>query len=186
MRLLPLLLPCLLLQPLAAQKTKAPAKEAPAKEAPAKQAKVDWDGEWSLHAAQSDKVEEQIDAHLKDLNFALKLFWKKKLQGACKSFSKLDILAGDSFSVTMGKERPVDTPTDGTESDWKRSDDVMFKATLTKEGPTMIQTLTGDGFTLKHIYSMRKDGSSLALQVTYSHPKLDNPFSYKLVFKRND
>ena len=27
---------------------------------------------------------------------------------------------------------------------------------------------------------------SLALQVTYAHPKLDNPFTYKLVFKRND
>jgi hypothetical protein len=182
MRVLTLLLPCLLALPAAAQKPKTPAKAAE----PVKETKVDWDGEWTLHASQSDKVDEQIEAHVKDLNFALKLYWKKKLQGACRSFNKLDILAGDSFSVTMGKERPVDTPADGTESDWKRSDDVVFKATLTKDGPTMIQTLVGDGYTLKHIYSMRKDGNSLALQVTYSHPKLDNPFSYKLVFKRND
>ena len=182
MHLLPLLLPCLLVLPLAAQK----AKPAPKPTSEVKEVKVDWDGEWSLAPSQGDNIDEQIDAHLKDLNFALKLFWKKKLQAACKSFSKLDILAGDSFSVTMGKERPVDTPTDGTEADWKRSDDVMFKATLTKQGPTMIQTLSGDGYTLKHLFSMRKDGNSLALQVTYSHPKLDNPFSYKLVFKRND
>lgn len=182
MRVLPFLLPCLLALPAAAQKPKTSAKTAEA----VKEAAVDWDGEWTLHASQSDKVDEQIDAHLKDLNFAMKLFWKKKLQGACRSFNKLDILAGDSFSVTLGRERPIDTPADGTESDWKRSDDVVFKATLAKEGPTMIQTLTGDGYTLKHIYSMRKDGNSLALQVTYTHPKLDNPFSYKLVFKRND
>lgn len=181
MRALPLLLPCLLALPAAAQKPKA----APAKEAP-KPDKVDWDGEWALAAAQSDKIDEQIEAHLKDLNFLMKQFWKKKLQGACRPFSKLDILAGDSFSVTMGKERPIDTPADGTESDWKRSDDTQFKATLTKDGPTMIQTLVGDGYTLKCVYSMRKDGNSLALQVTYTHPKLDNPFSYKLVFKRND
>lgn len=182
MRVLTLLLPCLLALPAAAQKAKAPAKAAE----PAKETKVDWDGEWTLHASQSDKIDEQIDAHVKDLNFAMKLFWKKKLQSACRGFNKLDILAGDSFSVTMGKERPIDTPTDGTEADWKRSDDVVFKATLTKDGPTMTQTLVGDGYTLKHLYSMRKDGNSLALQVTYSHPKLDNPFSYKLVFKRND
>lgn len=182
MRLLPFLLPCLLVLPAAAQKAKAPAKAAES----VKEAKIDWDGEWTLHASQSDKIDEQIDAHVKDLNFAMKLFWKKKLQSACRSFNKLDILAGDSFSVTLGKERPVDTPTDGTESDWKRSDDVVFKATLTKDGPTMIQTLQGDGFTLKYVYSMRKDGNSLALQVTYTHPKLDNPFTYKLVFKRND
>ncbi|GLH72379.1 hypothetical protein GETHLI_08810 [Geothrix limicola] len=182
MRTLTLLLPCLLALPLTAQKAKPATKASE----PAAETKVDWDGEWSLHVSQSDKIDDQIDAHLKDLNFALKLFWKKKLQGACRSFSKLDILAGDSFSVTMGKERPIDTPTDGTEAEWKRSDDTVFKATLTKNGPTMIQTLTGDGYTLKHVYSMRKDGNSLALQVTYTHPKLDNPFSYKLVFKRND
>ena len=182
MRALLLLLPCLLALPAPAQKAKTPAK---AVDSP-KATKVDWDGEWTLHGSQSDKIDEQIDAHIKDLNFAMKLIWKKKLQSACRSFNKLDILAGDSFSVTMGKERAVDTPADGTENDWKRSDDVVFKATLTKEGPTMIQTLTGDGYTLKYIYSMRKDGNSLALQVTYTHPKLDNPFSYKLVFKRND
>ncbi|WP_243315772.1 hypothetical protein [Geothrix paludis] len=182
MRVLPFLLPCLLVLPMAAQKAKTPAKTA----LPAKEDKVDWDGEWTLSASQSDKVEERIDEHVKDLNFAMKLLWKKKLQGACREFNKLDILAGETFSVTMGKERSIDTPADGTESDWKRSDDKVFKATLTKDGPTMVQTIAGDGYTLKYVYSMRKDGSSLALQVTYTHPKLDNPFSYKLVFKRND
>jgi hypothetical protein len=182
MRALSLLLPCLLAMPAVAQK----AKPAPKTAEPEKAAKINWDGEWTLHASQSDKIDEQIEAHLKDLNFAMKLYWKKKLQSACQGFSKLDILAGDSFTVTIGKERPIDTPADGTEADWKRSDDEKFKATLTKNGPTMIQTLMGDGFTLKYVYSMRKDGNSLAIQVTYTHPKLDNPFTYKLVFKRND
>jgi len=178
------LAPCLsllLVLPLAAQKAKTPAATAEPGAA-----KVDWDGDWALAVSQSDKLDERIDEHVKDLNFALRLFWKKKLQGACRPFNKLDILAGDSFSVTMGKERPIDTPADGTESDWKRSDDTVFKATFSKDGPTMVQTIAGDGYTLKYVYSMRKDGNSLALQVTYTHPKLDNPFSYKLVFKRND
>ncbi len=182
MRALALVLPCLLV--LSASTLEA--KPAPKSTEPAKEDKIDWDGEWSLHVSQSDKIDEKIDEHLKDQNFAMKLYWKKKLQNACRSFSKLDILAGDGFSVTMGKERPIDTPADGTESDWKRSDDEAFKASLTRNGPTMIQTLVGDGFTLKHVFSMRKDGNSLAIQVTYTHPKLDNPFSYKLVFKRND
>jgi hypothetical protein len=131
-------------------------------------------------------LNEQIDAQLKDMNFAMKLFWKKKIQSACQPYDKMDILAGDSFSVTLGRESPIDTPADGTVSEWKRRDDSVLKASLTKDGPTMIQTLQGDGYSLKHVYSMRKDGASLALQITYTHPKLDNPFSYKLVFKRND
>lgn len=182
MRLQALLLPCLLLAPLAAQKAAQPKTTAAA----ADTAKVDWDGEWSMVASKSDNLNEQIDAQLKDLNFAMKLFWKKKIQSACQPYDKMDILAGDSFSVTLGRESPIDTPADGTVSEWKRRDDSVLKASLTKDGPTMIQTLQGDGYSLKHVYSMRKDGASLALQITYTHPKLDNPFSYKLVFKRND
>jgi hypothetical protein len=182
MRAFTFLLPFLLAIPASAQKARPTPKMVEGDKA----VKIDWDGEWSLYASQSDKIDEQIETHLQDQNFAMKLYWKKKLQSACHSFSKLDILSGDSFSVTMGKERPIDTPADGTETDWKRSDDEKFKATLTRNGPTMIQTLTGDGFTLKYVYPMRRDGNSLALQVTYTHPKLDNPFTYKLVFKRND
>lgn len=178
-----LLLTALLASPAMAQKAKLPPRTSAD---PVKEAKVDWDGEWTLQPSQSDKIDELIDAHVKDLNFAMRLFWKKKLQSACPGFNKLDILAGDGFSVTMGKERSIDTPADGTEVDWKRSDDAAFKATLTRNGPTMIQTLRGDGYTLTHVYSMRKDGESLAIQVTYRHPKLDNPFTFKLVFRRND
>ncbi len=178
-----LLLTTLLASPAMGQKAKPPLKAAV--ESP-KEVKLNWDGEWTLQPSQSDKIDEQIEAHVKDLNFALRLFWKKKLQSACLGFNKLDILAGDGFSVTMGKERSIDTPTDGTEVDWKRSDDAAFKATLTRNGPTMIQTLRGDGYTLTYVYSMRKDGESLAIQGTYSHPKLDNPFTFKLVFRRND
>jgi hypothetical protein len=182
MRMLALFLPYLLLAPLSAQKAAQP-KTSPAA---ADSAKVDWDGEWSMVASKSDNLNEQIDAQLKDMNFAMKLFWKKKIQSACQPYDKMDILAGDSFSVTLGRESPIDTPADGTVSEWKRRDDSVLKASLTKDGPTMIQTLQGDGYSLKHVYSMRKDGASLALQITYTHPKLDNPFSYKLVFKRND
>ncbi len=179
MRPATILATCLLALPLAAQKAKAPA---PAAAKPA----VDWDGEWSLLGSKSDNLEQRIDEHVKDMNFALRLFWKKKLQNACKAYDHLDILMGDSFSVTLGKERPVDTPADGTVVDWKNREDDAFKASLTQDGPTLIQTLKGDGYTLQYVYSMRPDGGTLALQVTYSHPKLDNPFSYKLVFKRSE
>lgn len=174
-----LLATCLVAVPLVAQK----AKPAPAA---AQKAQVDWDGEWSLLAAKSDNLEQRIDEHVKDMNFALRLFWKKKLQNACKAYDHLDILMGDSFSVALGKERPVDTPADGTVVDWKNRDDDRFKASLTQDGPTLIQTLQGDGYTLQYVYSMRPDGRTLAMEVTYTHPKLANAFSYKLVFKRTE
>ena len=145
MRPLALLLPCFLALPACAQK----AKPAPAKVEPAKEAKVDWDGEWTLHASQSDKIDEQIETHLKDLNFGLRLLWKKKLQSACRSHGQLDILAGGTFSVALDKERSIDTPFDGTEETWKRSDGETFKASLSGQGPTLVQTLAGESYVLK-------------------------------------
>lgn len=159
-------------------------KETPAKEAEPKEAKIKWDGEWVLIPDESDKVEPALEEHLKDQNFAKKLYWKKKLKSACLSPQMLDILYGrDGFSVTAGKERPAESAPDGTASEWKRSDGEAFQVTLRKDGARMTQTFQGDGYTLTNVYSMRKDGQSMALQITYTHPKLD-AFSYKLVYKR--
>ncbi len=177
--ILPLLAFALVL-PLGAQTKKV----APAKESEAKEVKIKWDGEWVLIPDESDKVEPALEEHLKDQNFAKKLYWKKKLKSACNSPQMLDILYGrDGFSVTVGKERPAESAPDGTASEWKRSDGEVFQVTLRRDGARMTQTFQGDGYTLTNVYSMRKDGQSLALQITYTHPKLD-AFSYKLVYKR--
>lgn len=174
----PLIAAALLASPLAAQTASKPEEVKPVR--------INWDGEWSLKPSQSDKLEERIEEHVKDLNFAMKLWWKKKLKGDVPAFEQLDILAGENFSVTLGKETPIDTPTDGSANEWKRKDGSKFQASLRKDGPTMRQTIQGDGYTLILVYSMRPDGASMAVQVNYSHPKLENPFSYKLVFRRKD
>ncbi len=168
--------------PLAAQSKKA----APAKEAEAKEPKINWDGEWALVPEDSDKLEPLIEEHLKDENFAMKALWKKRLRNACLVPSALDLLFGaDGLSATFGKERPAECAPDGTAGTWKRNDGETFQVTLKREGSRLIQTFQGDGYVLTHAYSMRKSGNTLALQITYAHPKLA-PFSYKLVYKRAD
>ena len=149
-----------------------------------RKAPVAWDGEWNLLSAQSDNLDQRISEHLRDLNFALRLYWKEKLEHACRVYDHLDILKGDAFSVAMGKEPPLDTPADGAVVDWKNRNGDTFKASLTQEGPMLIQTMRGDGYSLQYVYSMRPDGKTLALEVTYTHPKLDNPFHFKLVYQR--
>lgn len=176
---LPLLALALML-PLGAQSKKA----TPAQEAAAKEVKIKWDGEWTLIPDESDKLEPRLDEHVKDQNFAMKVYWKKKLQKACPSPQAMDILSsGTEFSVTFGKERPAECAPDGTASSWQRSDGEAFQVTLRKDGLRMTQTFQGNGYSLVHVYSMRKDGNTLAMQITYTHPKLD-AFSYKLVYQR--
>jgi len=180
--LLPILSLCLATLPAAAQ-AKKPAPE-PKKEVP--EAKVSWDGEWTLVAEDSDQADALIDDHLKELNFAKRVWWKRKLQASCKNYPSLDILVGSSFSVTLGKEVPTDVSPDGTTSEWKRSDGEKFQVTLRQEGPRITLSYQGDGYTLTNVLSMRKNGKTLAMQITYANPGLDAPFSYKLVFRRAD
>ena len=145
-----------------------------------------WDGEWRLQAEESDKVGPLIEEQIKSQNFAMKLIWKRKLQTACQTYVNLDILLGEVFSVTFGKEVPADTPADGTKGEWKRSDGEKFQISLQKEDSHITQTLQGDGYTLTNAYALSKDGQSLALQVTYTNPKLTAPFTYKLAYKKAD
>ncbi|HJU83866.1 MAG TPA: hypothetical protein VJ600_06625 [Holophagaceae bacterium] len=174
--------------PLAAQvrSKKAAPKAAPAP-APAPEAprKIDWDGEWTLVPSESTELGPAIQEHVKDLNFFLKKMWQKKLEKACHSYPNLFILSGENMSITYGKERPVVTPSAGGSNDWVRSDDEKFQASMVKEVGRFTQTLEGDGYKLSHTYSMRLDGNTIAMEVSYVNPKCPaGDFSYRLVFKR--
>lgn len=143
-----------------------------------------WDGAWRLQAEESDQVAPLIEEAVKDQNFAAKLLWKRKLQSACQAYVNLDVLLGQTFSVTFGKELPADTPTDGTKGEWKRSDGEKFEVSLQQADARITQTLQGDGYALTHVYSLSKDGQALTLQVTYTNPKRNKPFAYKLAYRK--
>jgi len=158
----------------------------PAQTPRAKTVRILWDGAWGLQAEESDQLGPLIEDHVKDLNFAAKLLWKRKLQSACQAYANLDILLGQGFSVTFGKELPADTPADGTKGEWKRSDGETFQVSMKQEDGRITQLLQGDGYTLTYVYTLGKDGQSLALQATYTNPKRDKPFSYKLAYRKAD
>jgi len=158
----------------------------PAQAPKVKIARILWDGAWGLQKEESDTLEPLIEEHVKDLNFAAKLLWKRKLQSACQVYANLDLLLGQNFSITFGKELPADTPTDGTQSEWKRSDGEKFQVSMKQEDARITQTLQGDGYTLTYLYTLSKDGQSLTLQATYTNPKRDKPFTYKLAYRKAD
>jgi hypothetical protein len=173
----------LLLPPVLAAALSFPAAaQAPSTKAP----EAYWEGEWDLVTADSDQVEARIDTHVKDLNLAMRLYWKHKLQNACKTYPRLDILIGTVFSATLGKELPADAPTDGTSAEWTRSDGEKFKVSMKREDPSITQVFAGKGYSLTYAYALGQESGTLDLRVTYASPKLSKPFSYQLRYRKQD
>jgi len=143
-----------------------------------------WDGEWQIVVQESDRVETLIEQHLRGENFAMKLFWRRKLSKACRTYANLDLLYGEKFGVTFGRELPADTPTDGGRAEWTRSDGERFQLSFRKEGTHLVQTLQGKGYTLTNAYALGKEGRDLKLQVTCTHPKRKLPFTYRLFYRK--
>lgn len=184
----PMLLLLLPVLPLGAQaKGKAPkAPKAAPVEAPAPKP-VRWDGEWTLVEAGSADLATEIPEHVKDLNFALKPYWKRKLEKACPKEGALSLLMGGNLSVTFGKELPLTLQGDGSAVKWKRADGEAFQATLTKEAGKLVMVFEGDGYTLRRVAIMDEDGATFSLRTTYQSPKCPaGDFTYKVIYKRKD
>ena len=179
-------MPLFLLVPpaLSAAQSKPKAKPAPA---PAKAApKPKWDGDWSLDAASSDSLKDRIASFTQGMNILQRTLWKKRLTNACLSYDTLSVLGGVGYSFTFGKEVPINVDEGGSGSPWTRRDDEeKFQVSLKQTAPNALSlALTADGYTLNDGFEI--DGDTITLTVTYTSPKLDQPFDYKQVYKRND
>jgi hypothetical protein len=175
-------MPLFLMAPPALSIAQAKPKPAPAKAA----VKAKWDGEWSLSVPDSDVIKDRIAAFTQGMNILQRALWKKKLANACLPYDRISILGGDGYSLTFGKEVPINVESNGTSVAWtRREDEEKFQASLKQEAPNAVSlALQGDGYTLNE--SMSLDGDTLTLKVTYTNPKQDQPFDYTQVYKRND
>ena len=173
-------MPLFLVPPALVMPAQAKAKPAPAKPAP----KPKWDGDWALDSGSSDGLKDRIAAFTQGMNLFQRTIWKKKLTNACQSYDTLSVLGGIGYSFTFGKEVPINTEANGTGDAWTRTDGEKFSVSLRQTAPNTVSlALQGDGYTIND--TMELDGDTLTITVTYTAPKLDQPFDFKQVYKRN-
>ena len=159
--------------------------QAKAKPAPKPAAKPKWDGEWALDAGSSDGLKDRIASFTQGMNLFQRTIWRKKLSNACQSYDTLSVLGGIGYSFTFGKEVPINTEANGTGEAWTRVDGEKFSVSLKQTAPNAVSlALQGDGYTLN--YGFELEGDTLTITVSYAAPKLDQPFDFKQVYKRND
>ena len=161
----------------------SPQAKAKPKPAPAK---PKWDGDWTLSVADSDVIKDRIASFTQGMNLFQKTVWKKKLTNACFSYQTLSVLSGMGFSFSFGKEVPINVDSNGTAGSWTRQEDEeKFQTSLKTLAPNSVSlVLTGEDYTLTD--GIEIDGDTLTVHVTYSSPKIPQPFDYSQVYKRNE
>lgn len=141
-----------------------------------------WDGDYVLVPEKTDDIPAAIKALTDPMNFALRAFWKKKLEGSEKPPQNLGLLKGGNLTLTVNKELPF-TVASGNPAKWKRADGETFEVSY-EEGPSFTVTFAQDEVRRTWRFTLAADGKGLAVEVTLRHPKLPGPLAYKLQYRK--
>ncbi len=142
-----------------------------------------WDGDFVFEPDKSDSVPEAIKKLTDPMNFALRAFWKKRLEGSEKPPQNLSILKGGNVTLTVNKELPFTTGP-GSPAKWKRADGDTFEVSLKDEPPGFSLSFAQDDVVRTWRLSLSSDGKTLSVEVTLSNPKLPQPLAYRLQYRK--
>ena len=142
-----------------------------------------WDGDYVLDLDGSESIPNAIKALTDPMNFALKAFWKKKLEGSEKAPQNLSLLKGSNVTLGVNKELPF-TAGPGSPARWKRADGEEFLVSTAEEAGAFTLSFAQDDVVRTWRFRLSKDGKGLGVEVTLRHPKLPGPLSYRLQYRK--
>jgi hypothetical protein len=142
-----------------------------------------WDGDFVFEPDPSDNVPDAIKKLTDPMNFALRAFWKKKLEGSEKPPRNLSILKGGNLTLTVNKELPF-TAGPGSPAKWKRADGETYEVSFQDEPPAFSLSFVQDDVVRTWHLRLSEDGKTLTLNVTLRNPKLPQLLAYKLQYRK--
>lgn len=142
-----------------------------------------WDGDFALEADKGDSIPEAVKRLTDPMNFALRAFWKKKLEGSEKAPRALSLLKGGNATLTVDKELPF-TAGPGSPARWKRADGETFEVVFKDEAPAFSLVFTQEEVVRTWRFTLSEDGRTLSVEVTLRNPKLPGPLAYRLQYRK--
>ena len=142
-----------------------------------------WDGDYVLEPDKCDNIPDAIKKLTDPMNFALRAFWKKKLEGSEKPPQNLSLLKGSNATLTVNKEIPF-TVSPGSPAKWKRADGDTFEVSYKEEAPAFSLIFAQDDVARTWRFSLSADGKALSVEVTLRNPKLPGPLTYHLQYRK--
>jgi hypothetical protein len=143
------------------------------------------DGTYTYLEAESDPIRPAIDRAVARMNFITRPIARGRLTKTNTPYRTLTIgRAEGNISIVTDQRAPIVSPPDGSPIKWTREDGEVFDVTTRWVEGALEQTFVAEDGQRKNVYVLAADGSTLEMRVTVTSPRLAEPVSYTLRYRR--
>lgn len=142
-------------------------------------------GTYTYVAAESDAIKPAIELAVAKMNFITRPIARGRLTKTNTPYQSVEIRESDAeVAIAADSRAPIVAPADGTPVKWTREDGELFDVTIRRVNGTLEQTFIAEDGQRKNVYMLGPDGKTLEMHVTVSSPRLAQPLTYTLRYRR--
>lgn len=143
------------------------------------------DGTYTYLEAESDQIKPAIERAVARMNFITRPIARGRLTKTNTPYQTITIGRSDgNVSIVTDARAPIISPPDGTPIKWTREDGEVFDVTTRWVEGALEQTFSAEDGQRKNVYVLGADGSRLEMRVTVTSPRLAQPLTYTLRYRR--
>jgi hypothetical protein len=142
-------------------------------------------GTFELVPEESDDVETAIRGVATRINFALRGIARSRLRRTNPLHHTISIAHTTSeVTIIMDDRAPVTSPASGSPITWRREDGEVFDLSTRWDHDRLRQTFVAEDGARENVFWLGPDGTTLYMEVTVRSPRLPEPLSYRLAYRR--
>jgi len=144
-----------------------------------------FNGTFAYDASASESIDRAIEQGVAKMNFITRPVARGRLKKTNEPYKTITIAQTPTqVSITTDNRAAIVTPANGTAIKWKREDgEVLDVHTAWAEGK-LVQEFDAEDGKRVNTYTLSGDGNTLTMHVTVSSPRLPQPVTYTLVYRR--
>ncbi|HET9985977.1 MAG TPA: hypothetical protein VFQ38_20425 [Longimicrobiales bacterium] len=142
-------------------------------------------GTFVLDAGASDDVAAAIQKATSHMSFITRPIARGRLKKTNLPYHRLVFSPSPSaYELRIDDRKPIVTPADGSAAKWTREDGEVLGVSTKPRGGALEQRFVADDGQRVNVYTLSPDGQSLSMDVTVTSPRLPQPVTYRLVYRR--
>jgi hypothetical protein len=144
-----------------------------------------FDGTYTLVPELSDDIDAAIKRATQRMNFFVRPIARLRLRKVNRTHQTLEFHVDSLMLHSAYDHKPaIVSPRDGVMTRWTREDGEEFSVTSSVAGDSVVQTFHAKDGQRENVVTLSEDGSMLTVRITIRSPRLPDPLTYRLVYRR--